>query len=231
MTDGTEASPTQWQTLPLEQPFADEVPGLVERYGAPLAQIVGGCDAFLHTVNMRDRPGEVCMVVRRPNGRLITSTKAFYPPETYRLPTGGIQPGESIYDALLRETYEETSLTVAVRRFLGIVRYSATGASPEPSVGHGSLQHDGLYVFATYAFLLDELGGDLHMTDPDEMVTDYREVEVSGLPALANQLDSLGDQVALLKQMSNELPETWRAWGAFRAVTHRLVYDALAQAS
>ncbi len=220
---------TQWTNLPLEQPCADEVPGLVQRYGEPLAIRANGCDEFLRTVNMSDRPAEVCMVVRRPNGKLITSTKAFYPSETYRLPTGGIHPGESLYDALLRETHEETSLTVAVRRFLGIVRYGAADAPPDPAVGHASLQHDGLYVFTTYAFLLDELGGDLHMTDPNEMVTGYREVTLSELPALAEHLETLGDQVARNTTEPADVVATWRVWGAFRAVAHRIVYNALTQ--
>jgi 8-oxo-dGTP pyrophosphatase MutT (NUDIX family) len=221
---------TPWTSVPLEHSFADEIFGLVERYGEPLAEVAEGCDEFLHTVNMRDRPAEVCMVVRRPNGRLITSTKAFYPLETYRLPTGGVHPGESLFDALLRETQEETSLTVAVRRFLGIVRYRAADAPSDSAAGHASLQHDGLYVFATYAFLLDELGGDLHMSDPNEMVTGYREVEISELPALVTHLETLGDQVARNTMAPADVVATWRAWGAFRAVAHRIVYEALTQA-
>ncbi|HLY30402.1 MAG TPA: NUDIX hydrolase [Ktedonobacterales bacterium] len=217
-----------WTDLPLETNMASEVKELAGRFGAPMAQIAPGCDDFLRTVDMRKRPGEVCMVVRRPNGLLVTSTKSFYPAGTYRLLTGGIQPGEAIHAALLRETVEETSLPVAVRRFLGIVRYTAADAPPD-SPGHGSLQHDGLYVFTTYAFLLDDLGGELRIADESEHVIGFREVSVDDLPAIADHLATLGDDPSGRAAVSDELAATWHAWGVFRAVTHRLVYQALAE--
>ena len=74
-----------------------------------------------------DRYGEVCMVIRRPNGRLVTAKKTFYPLNGYRLLTGGINYGEPVLDALLRETHEETSLEVILRRFLAAVVYHLPG--------------------------------------------------------------------------------------------------------
>ena len=63
------------------------------------------------------------MVVRRPNGKLITAKKTFYPPGAFRLLTGGVGHGELIAAALLREVAEETGLDVVVRRFLAVIEY------------------------------------------------------------------------------------------------------------
>jgi ADP-ribose pyrophosphatase YjhB (NUDIX family) len=56
-----------------------------------------------------DRPGEIVLVRRR------------YPPEEgqWTLPGGGIESGESVVQAALREVWEETGLVVEVQRQLG----------------------------------------------------------------------------------------------------------------
>src|SRR5258706_8266241 len=87
------------------------------------------------------------MVVRRPNGKLLLSIKPFYPRGAYRLPTGGIHPGEPVFDALARETHEETGLRTEVRRFLAQIAYRGTEAP------------DAAPLFHTFAFLLEETGG------------------------------------------------------------------------
>lgn len=180
-----------------------EIAALAERYGEPrrFARPVGA-DTF-EPLSMRDRYGEVCMVIRRPSGCLLTAIKTFYPPGAFRLPTGGIHHGETIEAALLREVYEETGLEVAVRRFLAVVEYT------------------GSHAFATFAFLLDERGGSLGPTDPGEQIGAFREIEIAELPALAETLER-----------AHELgtPErigSWRDWGAFRAIIHRAVYEVL----
>ena len=199
-----------------------EIAALTARYGAPPLFAEPGYDDYLRTIDMRARPGEVCMVVRRPNGRLITSTKTFYPADAYRLPTGGIHPGEAVYDALLRETQEETSLTVEVRRFLAIVRYQADPASPLPA-DSPALIADGLYVFTTYAFLLDEIGGELRAEDETERIAGFRELEVADLPTLAERLAHIGGAASEAVRAYGE----WEAWGRFRAITHRAVWQEL----
>ena len=60
-----------------------------------------------------DTRSEVIMVLPRPNGRVLTLTKSFYPTGTYNLPSGGIQPGETPEQAFLREVAEETGLHVS----------------------------------------------------------------------------------------------------------------------
>lgn len=211
-------------SLPPE--IQSEVAALTARYSAPPLFAEPGYDDYLRTIDMRKRPGEVCMVIRRPNGRLITSTKTFYPDDAYRLPTGGIHPGEPIYDALLRETQEETSLTVEVRRFLAIIRYQADSATSSAPDNTGALVVDGLYVFTTYAFLLDEIGGELRAEDETEHIAGFREVAVDELPAMADHLERIGefepDSAGGARRYGD-----WSAWGRFRAITHRAVWQAL----
>lgn len=191
---------------PLTDAHEAELAELTRRYGGPLhvrARIYGG---FHDPVHKPDRIGEVCLVVRRPSGKLLLSIKTVYPRGAYRLPTGGIGHGELILDALRREAHEETGLELEIRRFLARIAYAY-----EP---------DGPPVFHTFAFLLEETGGTLGVLDPDEQIEEYREIEPSELPAVAARLEALdaGGRGSV---------GSWRDWGRFRAVVHRAVHDAL----
>jgi 8-oxo-dGTP pyrophosphatase MutT (NUDIX family) len=121
-----------------------EIDTLAARFGAPLVIDSVIPDHFDDPIRKPDRYGEVCMVVRRPNGTVLLSIKTFYPRGAYRLPTGGIHRGEPILDALLRETNEETGLQTDVRRFLARIAYHSVDAPT------------GVPIFHTFAFLLDE---------------------------------------------------------------------------
>lgn len=186
-----------------------ELADLATRYGSPLVVEAPIADDFDDPIRRRDRYGEVCMVVRRPNGRVLLSIKTFYPRGAYRLPTGGIHDGEPVYDALMRETHEETGLETAVERFLARISYRPKPAGAAP-------------LFHTFAFLLKETAGTLGALDLSEQLEDWREIEVSELPAVANTLDDLRTT------STHDIGGDWRAWGKFRAVVHRVVYDALA---
>lgn len=153
---------------------------LAARFGPTLHRTVAINATPFWDVIARSRRAEVCMVVRRANGQLLTCTKPFYPPGTYRLMTGGVEAGERVYAALLREVHEETGLAVAVRRLLAVIAYHARDAGADAPAR-----------FGTFAFLVDETGGTLGVTDPDERIAAYRAIVPGALPALADALDAL----------------------------------------
>ncbi|HEV8670689.1 MAG TPA: NUDIX hydrolase [Candidatus Limnocylindria bacterium] len=196
--------------MELPTPVTREVDELARRFGPTLNVVATIDDSFKDPIWKRDRYGEVCMVVRRPSGRILLSIKTFYPRGAYRLPTGGIRHGEGVYDALVRETHEETGLGTAVRRFLARITYAPLSSPGAPPVFH------------TFAFLLDELGGTLGALDTSERIEEWREIEIGDLPRVADVLDQL------TTQGTEDIGGDWRAWGAFRAVVHRAVHKALA---
>ena len=191
---------------PLTPAMRDEIRRLGAAFGAPIVREVALDDVRFDPVGAPDRIAEVCMAVRRPNGKLLLSIKTFYPRGAYRLPTGGIHDGEPIFEALLRETREETGLEVVPRRFLAALTYlHGTGGPP---------------VFHTFAFLLHETGGTLGSLDPAERIEDWMEIEAAELRDVAATLDAIPDRAT--PEIDN-----WSAWGRFRAVVHRVVQEAL----
>lgn len=188
-------------------PSAGEVRGVadaIERWGAPATR------TYRHDVSddswrywqmvRRRRAGEVVLLLRRRSGRYLVHTKGFYPEGTYRLPSGGIKPGEDLIAAVLRETAEETSLEVGVKAFLAIVE-------------HHFFRRDAQIEFTSYLFLLEERGGTLHSADEGEGITGFRELSLTGVVALADELEAL--------------PPEWSDWGRFRASVHRVVGEVL----
>ena len=190
-----------------------ELADLAQRYGQPLIEVADASayEGYLRSFRMEKRVGEACMVIRRPNGRLLTMTKPFYPQGIYRLPTGGIDRGEAILHGLLRETEEETSLTVEVQRFLALAVYTRRDTDIPPEWRE----------YATYAFLLDEVGGALHVQDEHEQIAGFREILPDDLPDIVRELDTLGGDY------NDELKAGIGDWGHYRAVIHRLVWQAL----
>ncbi|GAC1454821.1 MAG: NUDIX hydrolase [Ktedonobacteraceae bacterium] len=193
----------------LSPEIQDELIHLASTYGTPLIRDIDlGISTVFDPLNKIDRYGEVCMVVRRRNGRLITAIKTFYPKDAYRLLTGGINYGERVFDALLRETHEETGLEVNVHRFLVALAYHLNS-------------DDKTSVFYTFALLLDEVGGTLGVLDENERVEAFREVSVEDLPKMANTLRYIQHEP------SREIGGNWSDWGRFRAAVHDAVYAAL----
>ena len=121
-----------------------EVNELATRFGEP-RRVEVVIEPFFDPVQRPDRFAEVCMVIRRRNGKVPLSIKTFYPRGAYRLPTGGIHHGELILDALRRETAEETGLETEIKRFLAWITYRPAAAPNGPPLFH------------TFAFLEDVL--------------------------------------------------------------------------
>lgn len=198
--------------MPLAEQYEQEIQHLAQMYGQPKRVVAElKCSPF-DPITKIDRIGEVCMVVRRPDGCLITARKVFYPAGCYRLLTGGVAPGEKIATALLRETYEETGLEVAVRKFLAVIDYQFVH-SPETRPPSRE--------FYTFAFLLDEIGGTLQPHDESEQLEDFHCIQPQELTEIATNLEKLP------KRKQDSLGGEERDWGRFRAVVHRVVLDTL----
>lgn len=199
----------------LDEPTRRELARLAERFGAPRLVKAAIRDAFFDPIKRPDRFGEVCMVIRRPSGNVVLSTKDFYPQGAFRLPTGGISHGEGVFDALLRETKEETGLDVDVVRFLAWIDYHGDAGGPRGPEPPAPLFH-------TFAFLLEETGGTLGSLDPHERISAYKEVAPGELPRVAAELE------AIASEQSHRILGDWADWGRFRAVVHRAVAEVLA---
>ncbi|MGA9350502.1 MAG: NUDIX hydrolase [Anaerolineae bacterium] len=147
----------------------------------------------------KKRRGEVVFVVKCPPG-LILHTKDFYPPGTYRLPSGGVGWGESVLSALHREAQEEMGLEVEVERFLGLLVYEFRC-------------REETMPFVSYVFLMREAGGELAPQDKEERILSFCQVPVAKLSAVADSLRAMeGD---------------WRDWGKFRAIAHDFVVEMM----
>lgn len=177
---------------------------LRKRYGKfPLVEAVlaNGDFAPLRGGQVRSggRRSEVAMAIRRPSGHFLLQTKSFYPPGTFRLPTGGIKDGEDVEHALLREVHEESNLDVEIERLVAVIDHSSSDGKGGP--------------FRSFMFLLRETGGMLKVNDPDERISGWDERDVEGLARAAREL--------------RELDGTWRRWGQFRAVVLDVLAGAL----
>jgi 8-oxo-dGTP pyrophosphatase MutT (NUDIX family) len=193
----------------LTSPYRDEIAHITRLYSEPRRADATITNDFFDPIHRPDRIGEVCMVVQRQSGGILLAIKTFYPSGAYRLPTGGIAHGESILDALRRETEEETGLETEILRFLAQIAYRPR-SRPESEP-----------IFHTFAFLLAETGGTLAARDDEEQIEEYIEVAPSELRAVADRLERLPSAP------SNRIGGDWSDWGKFRAVVHAIVADAL----
>jgi ADP-ribose pyrophosphatase YjhB (NUDIX family) len=189
---------------------AQEIAALAQSYGTPVRveERLPAHQLFSAINGWAGRVAEVVFAIQRPNGRLLTMTKEFYPAGAYRLPSGSIREGEGIEAALRREIYEETGLSVAIARFLAIVRYNI-------EVDGGAAER-----FVSYAFLVREVAGELLPQDAAERVSGFREI----LPA---ELAALADSLAQVPDIPDDPRGYWNDWGRFRAIVHRVLAELL----
>lgn len=150
--------------------------------------------AFANWVKkLTKRRGEIILVVPRGDSKIVLHTKPHYPANCYRLPTGGIRPDEPAVDAAKREGYEELGFKLQDPRLLGVLDnvFWWDGAS---------------FSYPSFVFQTQEFTGDLVPTDPDELISGFRDVTTIELEDAAQ---------ALIR-----LPLGWREWGIFRAAAH-----------
>ena len=183
-----------------------ELQELALRYGRPLEPIIAlGDNSYLAVAT--PRIAEVCLVLGRPGSTYLTMTKGFYPEGVYRLPTGGIELGEMVSEALEREIWEELGLEVTIKRYLAHITY----------------QHNEGRLFHSHCFLL-EAEGEPNPQDQAEQISGFSNANITELLGIAGRLE------ALPEQQSEFLKAKWSDWGKFRAVVHRTVAEALEKA-
>jgi 8-oxo-dGTP pyrophosphatase MutT (NUDIX family) len=176
-----------------------EIDALAERLGEPAREVVS-----IHRMNRSRGPAgfpissrrtaEVVLVIPRPGAKVLVHTKKFYPNGVWRLPTGGLHPGEAIESALLREGREETGLLLTPIRFLFDLRYEWEGSDKS---------------FQSFGFLTALTHGEIKSNDPHEQITAFHDFDRAGLASVVERLETLAS--------------TWTAWGKFRAAAHRVV--------
>lgn len=154
--------------------------------------------------NMRARAsetgGEVVITARSPKNGIWLHTKSFYPPKTYRLPTGRINPCETPEAAFHREILEELGKPAHISLKLGVLKYIFENGSE-------------CVEFESHIFLAAETFQQPHPINPEESISQFIETDTAGLRSAAAQLSSL--------------PDDWRDWGIFRAPAHIFTADRL----
>jgi ADP-ribose pyrophosphatase YjhB (NUDIX family) len=116
-----------------------EVLGEVERrWGAPElaeaeAELAEREFELVARCARQERAHDVTLMIVGGDGRLAVIRKPSYPPEVFRPPSGGIEPGEAFETGALREAREETGLEVRLERYLLRVqaKFHCAGASAE----------------------------------------------------------------------------------------------------
>jgi ADP-ribose pyrophosphatase YjhB (NUDIX family) len=180
-----------------------EIEELVKRYGPikrrSLSLEIGRRHFEDWQRALAKRCGEVVLVVRW-HDEVILHCKDFYPPGTYRLPSGGVKWGESVLSALHREAREEMGLEIEVEHFLGLLEYEFRCQEETMS-------------FVSYVFLVRGIGEELAPQDEEEQIASFQQVPLAELPAVAASLRAL--------------EEEWRDWGEFRAIAHDLVVETM----
>jgi len=165
----------------------------------------------------RQRRAEICYILHRgdPHRGVLLHRKTFYPQGAWRLPTGGIQEGESVLETLAREIEEETGFQietgpypVRIEAFLGVLSYA---------MYHRSQQRT--HNFATWHFLVAAPPYAQPVSqDPDEHLEAWDWRSIAEMGRVADELQQITAQ-----------DSRWRHWGRFRALSHRFVAEAIGE--
>lgn len=173
-------------------------------YGQPeirTIEIAG--DAYLFSTRLnrsRNKRGEVVLAIERPGKCVLLHRKSWYEPGVYRLLSGTIDWDEAVETALERELMEETSLSLGMAHFLGILDCVISYDDQELS-------------FVSYVFYLSHTEGVLELPVDTEDISDFRDVAISELPIVAENL--------------RNVPSPRAGWGRWRALAHDFVYETL----
>lgn len=149
-----------------------------------------------------DTRSEVVMLLPRPDDKILTLTKSFYPEHIFNLPSGGIRTGESYEQAFVREVAEETGLDIGIALTVGRIEHLLSCPSGELS-------------FASYIIMGAQSAQTPCPFDLKEQITGYRDASVEDLRELAVKMRGLKGK--------------WLGFGRFRATALDFAVDYLAK--
>jgi 8-oxo-dGTP diphosphatase len=108
------------------------------RFGRPAAASVRVIISPQEMANLlssqkNGRAHDVTLFIHAPDasGAIALIRKPFFPPEGFRVPSGGLRPGEALADGAAREAWEETGLAIRLERYF--LRIDATFALADRS--------------------------------------------------------------------------------------------------
>jgi 8-oxo-dGTP pyrophosphatase MutT (NUDIX family) len=178
---------------------------LIEEYGPPLRRTLvlrrpkNPDQRYSYPFN-RKRPGEIVLIIPRPERAVLVHTKSFYPSDLFRLPTGGLKGGEKLAMAIRRELLEETGFELNVLQFLFHL---------EVRMVEGARQRR----FHSFGFLMEPTDAEPLIQDTSERITGFKNLPMEDLKGMAYRL--------------RRLPSPWSLWGRFRAKPHIMALRTL----
>lgn len=145
---------------------------LIEQYGTPQTksfEIAVDQKEFDRIKSSQKNGREHDVTLYIFNGdKVAVIAKHFYPPEMYRAPSGGINPGEDFVEGAKREAHEETGCEIELEQF--ILRTNVTFYLVDDP--------QKIIEWHSYVFKAKYLSGDLEFTDTNEI----REARWATLP-------------------------------------------------
>jgi ADP-ribose pyrophosphatase YjhB (NUDIX family) len=134
---------------------------------ARLGKLRLGCSAAIF-----DEPRQRVLLMQREDNGL------------WCLPSGGMDPGESVTETIVREVVEETGLVVAVVGLVGV--YS----SPHVLVRYPDGNR---FQIVSLCFAAQALGGQLRTTDEAVSVGYFTRQEAAAIDVMANHVERIRD--------------------------------------
>lgn len=94
-------------------------------------------DMVVQSTRGQTRLHDVTFLIFNPAGKVLLIRKHGFPPGVWRVPGGGIKPGEELAEGAAREALEETGLKVRVERYILRVHVTFTcGDRVQPWTTH-----------------------------------------------------------------------------------------------
>ena len=132
-----------------------------------------GCSAAIF-----DEQGRVLLTKRRDNGQ-------------WCLPSGGVEPGESVAEGCEREVFEETGLSVKVKRFIGVYSH------PDQLTVYSETEK---FQIIALHFEAEIISGELGLSDETSDFGYFTTEEIEGLEMLGRHKERIIDTLANQKE-------------------------------